>query len=315
MTSSSKSLAQLVDASERLGVLGSPSSTTELSIDILGSAATRKLVGEFALFRFPQDDAQNYALGQITAVQLKNPWHEDPTMRSLIRQRGRVDAVSERQDTHLALMEISAVFEETSGGFEPNILGTVPSTGTTINVATDDVLSNLLADYEDQLFYLGRVYGSTPRLPLWFKHFDSGPSGAGEAYHLGIFGKTGSGKSVLAKMLLVAYSRHSRMGALVLDPQGEFSQDLSKGSVPGEFELPFGELLRRNGRPVHVVSVRNLVLDQWDLFSEILYESPFFEKLTMPKGENRRIACVELADGLQKKRVRLDQLASDVGYL
>jgi len=34
----------------------------------------------------------------------------------------------------------------------------------------------------------------------------SGREGAGEAYHIGIFGKTGSGKSVLAKMILVAYA-------------------------------------------------------------------------------------------------------------
>jgi uncharacterized protein DUF4338 len=37
-----------------------------------------------------QDTSAHYALGQITEVQLRNVWHEDPTMRSLIRQRGRV---------------------------------------------------------------------------------------------------------------------------------------------------------------------------------------------------------------------------------
>ena len=46
----------------------------------------------------------------VAEVQLQNIWHEDPTMRSLIRQRGRVDAVSERQDTDLGQMVISAVF-------------------------------------------------------------------------------------------------------------------------------------------------------------------------------------------------------------
>ena len=42
----------LVDGTERLGVIGSPSSTVELALDILGAAVTRKLVGELALFRF-----------------------------------------------------------------------------------------------------------------------------------------------------------------------------------------------------------------------------------------------------------------------
>jgi hypothetical protein len=87
-----------------------------LALDILGPAAARKLVGELALFRYLQDAAKHYALGQITEVQLRNVWHEDPTMRSLIRQRGRVEAVSERQDTHLGKMIISAVFSQRPGG-------------------------------------------------------------------------------------------------------------------------------------------------------------------------------------------------------
>lgn len=206
MSDRSRRLDQLIDGTERLGVVGSPSSTSELALDILGSAVTRKLVGELALFRFIQDNASHYALGQITEVQLRNIWHEDPTMRSLIRQRGRVDAVSERQDTHLGRMITSAIFRESATvGYEPSILGTVPSTGTLIHLVSDNVLNELLRPYRDQVFYLGHVYGSKPKLPLWFKHFDRGPDGAGEAYHLGIFGKTGSGKSVLAKMLLLAY--------------------------------------------------------------------------------------------------------------
>ena len=193
-------IANFVDESDCIGVIGSPSSTVSLGLDILGTAVSRKLIGELALFRFNQDFKIHCALGQITEVELRNIWHEDATMRSLIRQRGRVDAVSERQDTHLGKMIISAVFREGGdSGYEPSILGTVPPTGTRIHIATDRVLDELLKPCRDQIYYLGRVYGSNPKLPLWFKHFDKGHDGAGEAYHVGIFGKTGSGKSVLAK--------------------------------------------------------------------------------------------------------------------
>ena len=187
MADDATTLKKIVDQTERLGVVGSPSSTAQLALDILGTAVTRKLVGELALFRYLQDASAHYALGQITEIQLRNIWHEDPTMRSLIRQRGRVDAVSERQDTHLGQMTISAVFREGGpAGYEPSILGTVPSTGTPIHLVTDPVLDELLRPYREQIFYLGHVYGSNPKLPLWFKHFDKGPDGAGEAYHLGI---------------------------------------------------------------------------------------------------------------------------------
>ncbi len=309
MASEEKGLDRIVDETERLGVVGSPSSTAQLSLDILGSAVTRKLVGELALFRFSQDASPHYALGQITEVQLRNIWHEDPTMRSLIRQRGRVDAVSERQDTHLGQIVISAVFRRGSpAGYEPSILGTVPSTGTLVHLVTDEVLDELLRPYRDQVFYLGHVYGSKPKLPLWFKHFDTGPDGAGEAYHLGIFGKTGSGKSVLAKMIMLAYARYPKMALLVIDPQGEFARDARRGGKSGEFALPVGDLVRRLGKQLVVLTVRNLVLDRWELFEQILFESLFFERLTVPKGENRELACGVLADRLGKAGVTLKDL-------
>lgn len=307
--SGTNDMRSLLASAERLGVIGSPSSTSELTLDILGGAAMRKLVGELALFQFSQDGKPHYALGQITEVQLRNIWHEDPTMRSLIRQRGRVEAVSERQDTHMGRMLVSAVFQQSNGAtFEPSILGTVPGTGTPIHIVTDPILDTLLRPYQEQIFYLGRVYGSTPKLPLWFKHFDRGPDGAGEAYHLGIFGKTGSGKSVLAKMILLAYARYPRMALLVVDPQGEFSRDFKGRGGGTGFDLPLRDITRALGKQSFVMTVRNLVLDRWDLFEEILYESPFFERLTMPKGENREIACRELAERLRKKRVRLSEL-------
>lgn len=48
----STSLNELVDKAERIGVIGSPSSTSELALDILARAVSKKLVGELALFRY-----------------------------------------------------------------------------------------------------------------------------------------------------------------------------------------------------------------------------------------------------------------------
>jgi hypothetical protein len=301
MAEAPKNLDGIIDQTERLGVVGSPSSTAKLALDILGSAVTRKLVGELALFRFSQDTSPHYALGQITEIQLRNIWHEDPTMRSLIRQRGRVDAVSERQDTHLGQMVISAVFRKGgAAGYEPSILGTVPATGTPIHLVSDPVLDELLRPYRDQIFYLGHVYGSKPRLPLWFKHFDRGPDGAGEAYHVGIFGKTGSGKSVLAKMILLAYARYPKMALLVIDPQGEFARDMRKGGPTGEFPLPVEKLLKAQDKEAFVLTVRKLVLDRWDLFRQILAESRFFRELQVMTQDKVDTACDQFTEAMRK---------------
>lgn len=57
-----------------------------------------------------------------------------------------------------------------------------------------------------------------------------------------------------------------------------------------------------------VLTIRNLVLDRWELFEEILYESIFFERLSIPRGENRHNACNVLVERLQKAKVRLTDL-------
>lgn len=298
----SSKINKVLSGAERIGVIGSPSSTNELTLDILGSAVHKRLVGELALFSFNQEGNQNFAMGQITEIELQNIWHQDPTIRSLIRQKGSINPVSEKQDTHLGKMALSAVFElSAKDKFQPSILGTIPATGTSINLVTDEILDNLLESQKDEIFYLGHVYGSRPKLPLWFKHFGTGPRGAGEAYHLGIFGKTGSGKSVLAKMSVVAYARHPEMGVFIIDPQGEFSKDVITGRPTGGFRLPLKDVLEKKlKRNLEVYSIRNLTLDTFDLFKEVLHESAFFEELSMPKGENREIAARLVADALRK---------------
>lgn len=310
---SNLTLSQLVDQAERIGVIGSPSSTTELALDVLASAVDKKLVGELALFRYIQDGSDHYALGQITEIALRNIWHEDPTMRSLIRQRGTVDAVSERQDTHQGEMIVSAVFSDENGGYRPSNLGTVPSTGTYTQLVDDRVLNVLLEPYKEQLFYLGHVYGSKPKLPLWFKHFDTGTDGLGEAYHLGIFGKTGSGKSVLAKMIILAYARHPQMGLFILDPQGEFTMGLGDESLEitsmGQILSPSS--LDKLNRRFEVFDLYSFRLDTWELFGELLLEFGFFKELGIKFSQYQTEAADSVVDFLRKSEHKLETLGED----
>lgn len=304
-------LDQFIAKTERIGVIGSPSSTSELALDILANAVTRKLVGELALFRYLQDSTTHYAMGQVTEVAMRNIWHEDPTMRSLVRHHGRVDAVSERQDTHQGRMTISAVFSSDSGKYRPSILGTVPATGTPIHVVDDQVLSELLEPYKRQLFYLGRVYGSNPRLPLWFKHFDSGVDGAGEAYHIGIFGKTGSGKSVLAKMIMLAYARHKNMGLFILDPQGEFAKGLRAIEQPNHMgQALHPSILKGLGKVFHVYDLPRIQLDRWEVFTELLLEFGFFAELGI-KSQNYQETVADYIQDLMREHHSFADLNDD----
>jgi len=298
-----------------IGVIGSPSSTTELTLDVMGTAIDKKLVGELTIFEYSQDNKKHYALGQISEIQLKNMWLEGSTIKSLTRYKGRVDPLTELQDTHTAVMNISAVFSKRDDKkFEASMLGTVPATGTRIYSVDDDILKSLLKDYQDEIFYLGHVYLSKPLLPMWFKHFDRGKGGAGEAYHIGIFGKSGSGKSLIAKMMMLSYARHKDMAIFVIDPQGEFAKDTRKER---EKWLNLRPILKDLEKEVKVYSIQNLVLDDWELFKEILASSKFFDAI-IGSPEKRLLASdviIELLKrwnrkGKIKKQVKTSTLNS-----
>ncbi|NMC60684.1 MAG: ATP-binding protein [Candidatus Methanofastidiosa archaeon] len=264
------------DKAEKVGVIGSPSSTGQLTLDILGTAVNKKLIGNIGVFEYVQDGKAHFALGQITEILMQNVWTQDPTMRGLIRQKGRVDPITEKQDTHTATMTISSVFGKIDDEFEPSILGTVPSTGTPIKLLEDNIMNSLLHRYQNQLFYLGKAYGNSIKMPMWYKHFGDGPFGVGEAYHIGIFGKTGSGKSVLAKMIIIAYSRHPEMSIFILDPQGEYSKEFSKNKIIDEF---YKNKLKRK---IKIFTLNNLVLNfNQKLFQDLLIASKFFDKLSV----------------------------------
>jgi hypothetical protein len=123
---------------------------------------------------------------------------------------------------------------------------------------------------------------------MWFKHFGRGIEGAGEAYHIGIFGKTGSGKSVLAKMIMTAYSKHEQMGIFVLDPQGEFAKDFRENSVLKS------TLCDKMSRSVQVYDLHNLVLTGDDLFKRILINSGFLSSLGIYLETNKMQAANEI---------------------
>jgi len=298
-----KKINYLLKNTSVLGTIGSPSSTIELALDVLESSVTRQLVGELAIFKYLQDSKNHYAIGQIIEIALKNFLLEDPTIKSVARKRGSVSPISGIQDVHVGKLLCSAIFTSSEDLVEPSLLGTVPPTGTYVYQVNDNILSTILEKQKNSLFYLGNSYGSKTKLPMWFKHFDYGENGAGEAYHLGIFGITGSGKSTLAKMILTAYSKYPNMGLLVLDPAGEFSKSFTNdynnnSNYNSNFNIK--KVLNSLNKEVQTINVRNLVLDRWTLFEEILLQSQFFHQLTI-NGANRRYAIDALIPKLRNK--------------
>lgn len=293
-----------------IGVVGSPSTNTELTLDLLQEAIEERLVGALVAFGATQSGLPITSVGQVVGIELRNKWHEDSVFRNLVKRTGEIPPITCRQDTRTASLIVGATFRKQAEAFEPDVLGMVPSTGTRVSRVDQALLDSLLSVYQKEIFYLGQAYANDVLYPMWFKHFGSGPGGTGEAYHIGVFGKTGSGKSGLAKQMLCAYARHPQMGILVIDPQGEFSLELS-GTRVGQQGLPLDEIVGATGREIRRYRISDIQLDDWTTFEEMLVSLRFLVHLGIPirSADNSRKGAEVIRNTLDGKH-RLDTLGS-----
>ncbi len=293
------------DASEPLvvAVVSSPSTNTELTLDVVDESETSMLVGALVGFRLDShalseegQKLERRVLGQITSIQLRNRWHEDQAFKNIIKSRKKLPAITPQQDTRTAIMRIGGSFERIDNGpmMHGDLRG-VPSTGTNVLLVNQQFLNAALQSCREDLFYLGKAYGSDIPFPMWFKHFGSGKHGVDEAYHIGVFGKTGSGKTGLVKMLLAAYARHPEMGILVVDPQGEFSLEFNNKQV-GSQGLAIKEIIESKlGRELVLAPISRVQLDDWNLLEDLLDSSRFFDIGLSIRGSTEREAAKSYA--------------------
>lgn len=294
-------LENQIARSEKIGVVGSPSSTSQMRVDIVASAVEKGLIGSLVFLKYMQDDSHTYALGQITEVMLKNAFAEDQIMRGITKQSGEIPSITGQQDTYAAEMMTSAVFKDEDGILSPSALGTVPPTGTPVRMISQDLMKKMVEAYADHVVYVGRVFGSDVLLPSWFRHFgESKTGGTKEAMHIGIFGKTGSGKSVLGEMVMLSYMRHPNMSLLVLDPQGEFSKIEDDNEVR--------DFVKSLKKKVDAFNISDLVLlPDLDLFKKILIDSQFLKRLGIRADKNQWDAAYQIVKILRSKsQARID---------
>ena len=286
---------------EQIGVVGSPSDTTEITLDILENAENSRIRGQMVYIVLPHDKCRIAVIGQISRVETQNRWHEDMAFRGIIKRQGELPHLSGRADVRTATLTVQAAFtvdisEETGEEFtQEDMLGTSPGTGAKVYLVRDDVLSALLEKHAHELVYLGKVFGAKVKMPFTLKHFGKGSGGAGEAYHIGVFGKTGSGKSGLAAYMLLAYARHRQMGLLFIDPQGQFSSDK-------DLPFPLHQAIRATGRTVKVYHLATGVRLRADAnaFADLLRKSQFYRFIGVKNPENQEVAVEVMYASVRK---------------
>ena len=272
---------------EKIGYTSAPSTNTEIEIDISNSqtdentAYPPRVLGEMVITVIQESSNKVLAIGQIVNIRTENKWHSDITFKGVVKQYGTIPHLSGNADVRIATVSVQSSFIFDGDTLVPHVLGTSPSTGEQISVLTDPTMELLMQDKKSQITYLGKAYGAQVSIPFWFKHFgkdDNGNQeyGSGDAYHIGVFGKTGSGKTVMSAMMLLGYAKNkNNMSILILDPQSQFLNDrdlLPDGSK-------FSDEVKKIGmNHTSYQLCDHVYLSDDSLFSELLYASGFYKK-------------------------------------
>jgi len=263
-----------------IGVVGSPSDSFEVTIDIREVSAEAKLLGELVCFLVKEGERSVLVLGQITEIRTENKWHEEPSFKSVIKRHGSLPHLSGVADNRIATITVQSSFAlgKNNGDFpEAHKLANSPSTGQPVRRISNDVMKLLMKEHEQGLMCVGKAYDTDVRVPFWFKHFGKPESGgAGDAYHIGVFGRTGSGKTTTAANMVVGYAKNIKdMSILVLDPQGQFYNDINV--LPGK---KFSEVIGTCGAKYSKLAVPDDVYlpNDPDLFGELLFTSGFISE-------------------------------------
>lgn len=284
---------QPTTSNQAVAITGSPNSATDVSFDVRETHLHTPLLGTLLTLTVPVADQGHseelLVLGQVASIEMKNRWHEDPALKNYIKLHGRLPHLTEIGDTTTGTLQIVGAYRRTGRDdrpFDKTRLAVPPGSGLAIGQVDGSLISEIMRG-DFGYAYLGNFYGtSNVPAPVYVRHFgDFDRQGSGEAYMGGVFGPSGSGKSVIAATLVALWSHNPSMGILILDPQSEFSENaFARGTG---FNFDFHQMLtqlsgNRFDPSQHVIRLDQLQLEGTDMFVQVLQEKNFFECLGLP---------------------------------
>lgn len=328
MTSAKNTLSKEVldrikdPANIAIGITGSPSTTLEVVIDITEVSKTERTLGQMVYVEVEEEGRSILVIGQIIDVETKNRWHEDPAFKGVIKRHGSLPHLSGAADNRIATISVQACYDLGKDSPEGYILGTSPSTGVKVFKMNNSVMDSLMTDNKKAITYLGKVYGTEVDLPFWFKHFDAtdlknDEFGAKDAYHIGVFGKTGSGKTVTASLMMLGYTKNkNNISILVLDPQAQFSLD--KDLLPSGQSFKSEVQRRMKYESYKILEDICLPEDDTELFADLLLNNSFIHKaFRLNTEEKRKLAADSIARYLEGyvtfKKIKLSDVKDKLG--
>lgn len=310
---------------QTVGISGSPNNVNEIHFDVRETYITTPLLGTLLSLEVPvqnQTTEENLlVLGQVSTIETENRWHEDPSLKNFIKINGALPHLTKIGDITTGTLQIIGAYKPVKEGkkkYTKSRLSVPPGSGLDIQLVNSSTITSIMAD-EIGYGYLGYFYGSNNvPAPVNVKHFGEADSGgSGEAFMGGVFGPSGSGKSVIAGSLISLWAHNPEMGVLILDPKGDFTTNFNAGQGTG-FDFDFYEILSKTsgGRfdaSQHVISLDQLRLEGAEIFVQILIEKGFLKALGLTDGRKTAdtIENIQrLLEGLEKS----EEWKTDMGW-
>lgn len=300
---------------EPVGSITSPSETGRYSMVLRDYAATVQIEGSLVALDYEELDSsgnpvRKTILCQVSRTTLQNSHHEKDVLRALLREKGRIPGLSGFADhKEVNLLPMDSVLSGTEIHQLPR---NIPPTGTDVRFAsTEDV--KVFSGKHQALFNIGYLYETKVPIGLMLKHFGSGDDGWGDAHMLGVFGATGSGKTVMAASIISGFAARPEMGMLIVDPQGQFSgieiddndnktYNGELGKDPSKWSWKLSEAFRlvARGKDVQLVSIEDISLESPVLFTNLLEKRDFFDAIGILGSDKKQQTILEIANTLKE---------------
>lgn len=242
---------------------------------VRSSSLGNELLGRLGFLKFQAGNNSDISvLCQIIPVDRRNTVHEDGSFGPVIAARGSIPYLSSIGDYEEAVAK--PIAQQVNGSAAP--LRANPPSGSQI-VSLDDnslmseeeqtnpqrIFNSFAPESENFLRYPGSLVGESINVPIICKSFNPDhENGWGEARHAIFLGRSGSGKTHAAKIMLALYLLSTTtMGAFIPDGKGDFIN-------PSGRDLNLQTFLEANGRNVQVVQIEDLRLEETRQFSQLL---------------------------------------------
>ncbi|MCE2696888.1 MAG: hypothetical protein LW859_35715 [Anabaena sp. 49633_E8] len=246
-----------------------------------------ELLGRLGFLKFKAGNNSDISvLCQIISVDRRNTVHEDGSFGPVIAAKGSIPYLSSIGDYEEAVAK--PIAQQVNGSAAP--LRANPPSGSQI-VSLDDtslisekeqinpqtIFNSFAPESESFLRYPGSLVGESINVPIICKSFNpADDNGWGEARHAIFLGRSGSGKTHAAKIMLALYLLSTTtMGAFIPDGKGDFTN-------PSIRDLNLQKFLENNGRNVKVVNIEDLRLEDTKQFIELLSIQGDLKKLIFP---------------------------------